>query len=805
MRFLTTSLGLIACQTAGTPVVEVPVDKTGNTDDIVFDVRVEPAGSNCPKGGSAILRGGDKNRNGKLDSGEVTSTQYICNGKDGLNGKDGYTTLLASHDVSVGIACPTGGKSFSWGLDLDRDGALDSSEIRGTEYVCNGRTGQNGKDGKDGKDGKSGRNSLVVLIHQAVGSFLCPAGGEAIYVGLDDSGDGLLQPTEIDQSSFVCNGQNGTSGTGGTGGGTGPAGPAGKNALIKMTAEPVGANCPAAGHRIDSGLDISGNGILEDSEVTRTAYACNGATGATGAPGPAGPTGPQGPIGPTGPQGPTGPTGPQGPTGASSLVDLVADATVCPSGGYRFQVGVDTDGDGILDAEEIRSTAPICQPDAGAVPLRTAPSTPLAPGLSCPRGGRGIPLWADANGDGIFQGGETVRVLEACELHAPSGAICPAGLMPIASGIDWNLDGVLASSEMTVLCNVGVSSVSAGQEFSCGALSDGTVRCWGSNAYGMLGNGTATQSSTPVAVSGISSAVSVTAGVLHACALLQDGTVRCWGYNGNGQLGNGSIGMETAPVAVLGLQGAVALAGGLNHTCALLTDGTVQCWGFGGNGELGSGSSYSSTTPTAVVGLAATAKISAGNDHTCVLSTEGAVSCWGYNGYGQLGTGDFNTAYLPVGVVGLPGNATEIGLGYQHSCAIVDGSVLCWGNGNEGELGNDTSNVTSTSPVAVSGISDATSVAGGAYHTCALRAGGSASCWGASFYGQLGDGAATPRLTPVAVSGLSSAVSLSLGYGHSCAVGAGGQVDCWGANYIGQLGDSSLTQRQVPGVVPNLP
>jgi hypothetical protein len=50
----------------------------------------------------------------------------------------------------------------------------------------------------------------------------------------------------------------------------------GANSLVKVTAEPPGANCVAGGQRIDVGVDANGNGVLDPSEVTQTAYVCNG-------------------------------------------------------------------------------------------------------------------------------------------------------------------------------------------------------------------------------------------------------------------------------------------------------------------------------------------------------------------------------------------------------------------------------------------------------------------------------------------------------------------------------------------------
>ena len=78
--------------------------------------------------------------------------------------------------------------------------------------------------------------------------------------------------------------QSGSSGT------TGPQGPSGTNALIKTTSEPSGANCNNGGTKIETGLDVNGNGTLENIEInqSQTKYVCNGATGPTGPQGPAG-------------------------------------------------------------------------------------------------------------------------------------------------------------------------------------------------------------------------------------------------------------------------------------------------------------------------------------------------------------------------------------------------------------------------------------------------------------------------------------------------------------------------------------
>ncbi|MBI2060142.1 MAG: fibronectin type III domain-containing protein [Nitrospirae bacterium] len=336
---------------------------------------------------------------------------------------------------------------------------------------------------------------------------------------------------------------------------------------------------------------------------------------------------------------------------------------------------------------------------------------------------------------------------------------------------------------------------------SCSLLADGSVSCWGINTYGQLGDGTTVNKLTPVAVSGLSTALAVSGGDSHTCALLSDGTVKCWGYNFYGGLGDGSTAHRSTPVVVNSLSGAVAVAGGGSYTCSLLSDGTVKCWGYNNSGQLGDGTTVGKLTPVAVSSLSGAVAVAGGGTHTCSLLSEGTVKCWGYNNSGQLGDGTTVYKSTPVAVSSLSG-ALVVAEGTSHTCSLLsDGTVKCWGYNVSGQLGDGTTADKST-PVAASSLSGVVAVAGGNNHTCSLLADGKVKCWGRNDFGQLGDGTTMNKSTPVTASSLSGAVAVSGGVYHTCSLLSEGTVKCWGGNGYGQLGDGTLVSKSTPVTVP---
>jgi alpha-tubulin suppressor-like RCC1 family protein len=317
---------------------------------------------------------------------------------------------------------------------------------------------------------------------------------------------------------------------------------------------------------------------------------------------------------------------------------------------------------------------------------------------------------------------------------------------------------------------------------TCATLDDGSLQCWGINAFGQVGPaGAQPNQTTPVAVPGLSSISAVMAGRQSTCAIRSDqGGNRklfCFGVNNNQQLGISNGGMplcgsgpvplpcKAQPTEVQGLR-VVSIGGGAEHTCAVLDDGTARCWGQNLFKQLGNGTGPGLIKE--VPGATAPLAVAVGTNHNCILVVDGSVQCWGRNRFGQLGNNTTTETGTPTHVVGIS-NAVSVVAGGESSCALLaDGTVKCWGDNGIGQLGvgnaagpetcvNNT-NGCSRTPVAVPGLTDIVSIASStdAGHFCAVRNDASVVCWGGNVSGQLGRGGSNtaPGLSPAPVVGL---------------------------------------------------
>lgn len=109
----------------------------------------EPAGANCADGGTKIETGTDLNDNAMLDPDEVTLTQYVCDDASG-------DQLVEVTPEAAGTNCELGGVRIDTGIDADGNGTLEAGEVTSTEYICNGEAGDAGETGETGEAGGDG-------------------------------------------------------------------------------------------------------------------------------------------------------------------------------------------------------------------------------------------------------------------------------------------------------------------------------------------------------------------------------------------------------------------------------------------------------------------------------------------------------------------------------------------------------------------------------------------------------------------------------------------------------------------------
>jgi len=187
--------------------LSIPFTSTPVSKQAASIVTPEPASGNCAQGGSKIQSGIDTNANNVLDANEVTNTSFVCNGATGATGQNALTNVSSE---AAGSNCAAGGSRIQVGVDRNGDNVLDSTEVTSNSFVCNGAIGATGPAGLTGSTGASGFNSLVKVTPELAGAN-CASGGNKIQAGLDTNRDGFLGTDEVTSTQYTCNGTFSTS------------------------------------------------------------------------------------------------------------------------------------------------------------------------------------------------------------------------------------------------------------------------------------------------------------------------------------------------------------------------------------------------------------------------------------------------------------------------------------------------------------------------------------------------------------------------------------------------------------------
>lgn len=351
----------------------------------------------------------------------------------------------------------------------------------------------------------------------------------------------------------------------------------------------------------------------------------------------------------------------------------------------------------------------------------------------------------------------------------------------------------------------------------CAILNDNSVKCWGKNSQGELGVGSNSNQTSPAAISfGVGRSVkklimTKSSSYNTSCAILDDDTLRCWGYNAQGQIGDASTTDRNTPRTIsLGTGKTAKSVAFLNSTvspdsvstCAILNDDSLSCWGYNAQGKLGVGDTTNKTSPTAVnlgAGRTITKLYNHSLEAACALLDNSTVKCWGDNSVYQLADNTTTDKTSPQAVAFPSSKAVkEVYLGNDNSNCVVhtDLTLSCWGNNVRGQLGLSSSTTSFGTAQAVSLAKTVKKVVSSDYLICLINSDNTVSCSGDNVYGSLGTGSSSTLSTVFADVNLGSGKTakelVSDNYG-TCAVLNDNSVKCWGLNEKGKLGVGNNT------------
>jgi alpha-tubulin suppressor-like RCC1 family protein len=247
-----------------------------------------------------------------------------------------------------------------------------------------------------------------------------------------------------------------------------------------------------------------------------------------------------------------------------------------------------------------------------------------------------------------------------------------------------------ALSPLPVLDITNAIGIAAGDYHALAVTRAGQVFVWGYDLYDQLGiempiikykthSPAAMQYLPfPLRVPGLNDVVAVAGGSQHSLALLKDGTIRAWGTNQSGQIGDGTTVTRKTPVPVVGVRNAVAIAANGTISAALLADGTVMTWGDG-NSALGRKTFTRDAphpTPALVDGVTGIRALALGSIHMVALTNAGTVMSWGDNMIGEIG----HPGASPRAIPGLT-NVTSVAAYTGRTFAVLaNGTIMALGH-----------------------------------------------------------------------------------------------------------------------------
>jgi alpha-tubulin suppressor-like RCC1 family protein len=336
--------------------------------------------------------------------------------------------------------------------------------------------------------------------------------------------------------------------------------------------------------------------------------------------------------------------------------------------------------------------------------------------------------------------------------------------------------------------------VSAGENFSLGIKTDGTLWAWGQNSNRLgLGLANLANQNLPTQVGTANDWATVSAGNVHSLAIKTNGTLWSWGNGQFGQLGNGVFNSATPNVTQIGTATDwLTVSAGNRFSLAIKNTGTLWAWGWNNVGQLGINNVTDQNLPVQVGTANNWLKIDAGNQHSLAIDNTGFMYAWGDNTFGQFGNATNTSSLIPI-VVSTSNNWAEVSAGFDHSMALDAGGILFTaGNNSNGQLcdgTNTASNVLIPISFTTPGIvNQYIAISAGNSFSLAIRNDNTLWSGGFNVTGQLGLGnnTATNQLNQVGTS--NTWFLISAGDTHSLAMETTTSLWSTGRNLEGAVG-----------------